>query len=699
VALKVRERRRPSLPTKNRSPPLSRTMETVLAPHIHEHVMIPWNDLRKGDCCGRLEAISDGYYCKTCDFFVHKECGDSSEYIQNPSHSIHTLRLQSAPYKPCGLCGRDIVNLGYTCDICEFFMDLRCVRYPPPDDIYIPDTHCHKLTLLKEEKYCNLLGNYLFMIMFECGANCGEIANGFPYKCHECDLTFHVDCVWHTGEAKHQSEINHSFHSLHPLKLFKGEPQDYSDGKCRLCGRKVEDDKLFYHCSSCNFTLDMRCVLNPPAQALVDLKTHHHQLTLLPRLVSFTCNVCGLNGDRSPYVCVPCVFMIHKDCFRLPRLININRHDHRVFRTSLLGVVGSVCGVCRGKVDWTCGGYSCHKCPGYVVHSKCATRKDVWNGKELQGIPEETEDIEPYVIIDDNTIQHFSHKEHNLRLNTEGILCEESKRCIACVHPILLDQSFYYCMVCDFILHKNCAELPIKKWHVLHNDRFTLDTSKLGRFSCVACRGDSNGFRYQVGEEELDVRCGSVSEPFNHPSHPQHTLYFMSKDVELLCHGCYTAKSPVLICIEDGCGFVLDFKCATLPQVIKHRVDDHPLSLCFGEKANGKHWCDVCEKEIDPRKWFYTCKDQRACLHTNCVLGDFKGLMPGSTVEICDRPFEVVLNNSICRPFCWYCKSRCMPPIILKMHGCSNTYICSSLCNFYFMEFVLERTSILIDSR
>ncbi|CAN6861347.1 unnamed protein product, partial [Brassica oleracea] len=184
----------------------------------------------------------------------------------------------------------------------------------------------------------------------------------------------------------------------------------------------------------------MPCVLNPPQKSLVDPKAHDHQLTLLPRLDAFTCNACGLKGDRSPYACFDCGFMIHQDCLDLPRVININRHDHRVSRTSVLGddAMNSVCGVCRDKVDWTCGGFSCQRCPGYVVHSECATRKDVWNGKELEGVPEEEEDTDPYVEIDENTIQHFSHKEHYLlrRIHGNGVLYEENKRCNACVHPI-----------------------------------------------------------------------------------------------------------------------------------------------------------------------------------------------------------------------------------------------------------------------
>ncbi|KFK30793.1 hypothetical protein AALP_AA6G026900 [Arabis alpina] len=798
------------------------TDERVSLPWIHKHLMVPWNHLGKGDCCGRFESITDGFYCEECEFFVHKKCSELSEYIQHPSHSGHTLQHQKRNlHHNCDLCGRGIKNLLYRCEVCDFDMDLYCAKYPPPEVIDVSEKHHHhhKLTFLKrhykfdcgvkcgkigEDEFfykcyecdltfhidcvwhplevnhslnysyttmdagkrvslpwndmrksdfhkkcyeeapesikhsshsihrlwlqftslfgCNLCGKPIMdlsyhckicgfnidiycvkyplpevidnpeahhhkltllkkHINFDCDAKCGKTSeNEFHYKCDECTLAFHVDCVWHRPEVEHLSEVNHTHHSLHPLKLVVMDRLlEYSDGKCRLCERKI-DHRMFYHCSSCNFTLDMRCVIKPPPRFLMDLKAHDHQLTLFPRLDSFTCNACGLKGDRSPYVCFQCGFMIHQNCLALPRVININRHDHRVSRTSVLGVVNSVCRVCREKVDWTCGGYSCQSCLVYVVHSKCATRDDVWNGKELEGVPEEIEDIEPYVVIDENTIQHFSHKEHYLRLHVDGVLYEENKRCSACIYPIGL-QSFYGCIICDFVLHQNCAEFPKKKWHVVHNERLTLVTGKAGYFQCDACFRFSNGFVYKHEEMELDVRCGSIIEPFVHPSHPQHPLYYIPGSQKEICNGCNLKESYVLRCIEDGCEFVLGFSCATLPQEVKHRVDDHPLSLCYGEEeASGKYWCDIFETESDPRKWFYTCKDHRACLHTECVLGDCAGFMPRSTLEYDDnKPFEVVLNDSVTRPFCNMCKSRCMYPMILKKLGTSETY-CSYYC-------------------
>ncbi|CAA7051959.1 unnamed protein product [Microthlaspi erraticum] len=647
--------------------------------YIHKHVMMPRKDKRKGDCCGRFEASSDGYYCKICDFFFHKTCVESSQSINHPSHLMHSLTLQDRQdHYSCTLCRRHMENLIYSCEECGFHTDLHCAMYPPPDVIDNSETHGHKLTF------------YKWALEYYCYAKCGSIGEGASYSCDECGLTFHSGCVDHplkpnrSSEVKHPLEVNHSHHPLHPLKLLKGvERPNYCDGTCRLCGKEI-GDKLFYHCSSCNFTVDMRCVVSPPAPSLLNLKAHDHQLNLIPRLISFTCNACGLKGDRSPYVCIQCGFMVHQDCLDFPRLININRHDHRVSRTSLIGVVDSVCGVCRKKVDWTCGGFSCHKCPGYIVHSKCATRQDVWNGKELEGIPEETEDTEPYVRIDDNTIQHFSHKEHNLRFNKGCILREEDRWCSACTQPIY-PKSFYGCMDCDFFLHKKCAELPKRKRHALHNDWLSLVTSEDDLFYCSACYVRSNGFKYQ-GEGafsyvKLDVRCCSIYEPFDHPSHPQHPLYLLSPHDDGICNGCKRFQFKVLRCIEDKCGFVLDVKCATLPQVVNHRVEDHALTLCYGEEAEGKYWCDICEKELNPKKWFYTNKDHETSLHTECVFGDLTAFMPGKRGEYWYNHFEVVLNNSMSRPYCNQCKSRCMFPIMLRLfNGTLDSYICSYDC-------------------
>uniref|UniRef100_A0A0D2ZWT4 DC1 domain-containing protein n=1 Tax=Brassica oleracea var. oleracea TaxID=109376 RepID=A0A0D2ZWT4_BRAOL len=121
------------------------------------------------------------------------------------------------------------------------------------------------------------------------------------------------------------------------------------------------------------------------------LNTHEHQLHLVPRLIDFTCNACGTQGNRNPYFCLPCNFMIHRECIDLPRVININRHDHLISYTPRLGHGEWKCRVFRKKVEGFYGAYSCSKCATFAVHARCATRTGVWDMVEREGTPEEEE--------------------------------------------------------------------------------------------------------------------------------------------------------------------------------------------------------------------------------------------------------------------------------------------------------------------
>ncbi|XP_019098327.1 PREDICTED: uncharacterized protein LOC109131612 [Camelina sativa] len=245
------------------------------------------------------------------------------------------------------------------------------------------------------------------------------------YKCYQCEVIFHEEC------AKVFPEAHHTSYPQHPLKLLINEAPDYTDKECLLCGFEFEEQLHNHHCDVCNFSICGECMKNPPPLGVVSPSTHEHQLHLIPRRIAFTCNACGKQGDRSPCFCVQCNFMIHQECIDLPRVININRHDHRISYTRRLGHGNWTCGVCRKKVDGFHGGYSCSKCSNYVVHSRCARRKDVWDMIELEGTPEESEET-PFVVINDNTTKHFSH-DHNLLINMDGRILYESTLCQACV--------------------------------------------------------------------------------------------------------------------------------------------------------------------------------------------------------------------------------------------------------------------------
>lgn len=624
-------------------------------------------------CCGSYRG---GYYCRICKFTIHKVCAfvfTTQETFENPSHVGHHLKLltKGAPDHTdpkCHICGKNTKRFVYHCFTCNLNMDVDCMV-----DAMLSETqvvlpwHSHPLFVLDfgDNMRCQV-----------CGRS-GE----YGYFCLPCRLMIHTKCF-----SKFMLEITHPSHARHPLKLLTNGAPGYTDKECHICGEDIEN--LLYHCDMCKFNLDLNCaVKKTPPVSLSNLKIHHHTLTLMPRMISFICDACGTKGDRAPYVCLECDFMmVHQKCARLPRVIHVSHHDHRVSYTYPLGPGEWRCGVCWEEIDWSYGAYSCSICPSYALHPKCATRRDVWDGKELDGVPEEDEDIEPFKVnIDDNTITHFAH-EHNMSVEKEGVAPEESILCGACVRPIGDDDMFYNCSECSFLLHETCANnLPKKKRHFLSPTPLSLLNEKyMAGKECDAClQRCCQGFMYTNGSQNFDLLCISLTVPFNHGSHPDHPLIYLGRNniaQPKACQSCgIRGKGVILGCIK--CDFFLDLRCATLPLTVTtlHRYDDHSLTLCYGEKAsdnNYTYWCDICERQTNPETWFYTCKDCGVTLHVFCVLGDLKYAKPGGDAG---DGIELLPNNTSSRPLCSTCRRRCPAPFILQRYY-DNVFQCSFHC-------------------
>ncbi|KAG7534884.1 Zinc finger PHD-type [Arabidopsis thaliana x Arabidopsis arenosa] len=402
--------------------------------------------------------------------------------------------------------------------------------------------------------------------------------NGFMYSgyfCNEpyCYVWFHKEC----GEAP--AEINHSSHPQHPLLL----TSDSRDGPCDLCGQKLLPP--CYSCSTCEFKVDLTCGMKPSSPAIEHPLCHDHPVVLLKiREEKVPCELCKESIEGPSYSCLECDVYFHVDCVHLskecefvtegacidiPRVININRHDHRIYLTLHLGAGYSSCGVCHKNVNQYKGAFSCSACPNYAVHTTCAVRWDVWDGVELEGIPEIIEDISPFKVVGDNLISHFSHEEHPLKLHKDDVIHDESIRCAACVHPVGFD-SIYCCEKCPFMLHEKCANLPMKKRLVFGTRPFTLIKETTRSTNCKLCEILSDGFTYRSRDwSDVDVHCGSLNEPLVHDGH-EHPLYFAKKENHF-CDGCQNR-------IEK----------------IWHRNDGHPLTLCCGEKENAS----VCTRRF-----------------------------------------------------------------------------------------------------
>lgn len=171
--------------------------------------------------------------------------------------------------------------------------------------------------------------------------------NKYYYYCPTCDLEFHSGC--HLLPPK----VSHPFHLHHSLTLTSSDPSflssnnlligilyppvqksliSISDGnhvKCKYCQRHVKD--RYYHCSVCNFSLDINCALNSPPLTIENQKIHDRTLSLFHKRVPLPCDVCGFSLDTTwdpVYSCQLCSYIVHKKCIYLPRVIKITRHPH-----------------------------------------------------------------------------------------------------------------------------------------------------------------------------------------------------------------------------------------------------------------------------------------------------------------------------------------------------------------------------------
>lgn len=167
------------------------------------------------------------------------------------------------------------------------------------------------------------------------------------------------------------------------------------------------------------------------------------------------------------------------------------------------------CGVCRKRIDSDYGAYTCHKCYAYVVHSRCALGKHVWDGRDLEGVPEKddtTKDVESFERTTKGVILHFLHN-HHLQLDV-SILYDENKFCQACVLPIFKG-IYYSCMECAFVLHETCAKAHQIIQHVLHPHPLVLKNDSgysQGYFFCSACNHCAGGFVYQCPLKGMRIR-------------------------------------------------------------------------------------------------------------------------------------------------------------------------------------------------
>ncbi|KAI3471552.1 hypothetical protein Pfo_028202 [Paulownia fortunei] len=468
--------------------------------------------------------------------------------------------------------------------------------------------------------------------------------------------------------------MDHVLHPGQPLILQENHPTLATNScvKCKaLCG------SMFYKCpdSACALQLDVLCSMT----IKILHRSHEHRLMVTRGIDSF-CDACGTRhyqGGRSvlSYLCNVCGFWIHPDCASLPNAINLHAKHHRhplvlTYALPRVSVPGYSkpeyrCAICRGIIR-SLGVYFCDHCR-YYAHIRCAM-SDPQSFKPVLIRDAQLPDLFHFPMADEHTSaipyirentrnggtssssDHEGRRtttqslhEHPLILHDHDDNVDHPRVCNGCVQ--LISPPFYSCSECtDFFLHSYCAHLPgtltehpVHKQHPLFlvPKPDPLTESTIYRFFCNSCKRLCNGFAYscKTCSFHLDVVCAFMPASITHDAHGKtHILYSRYTPPAFIlrekCHCCGSFLKGVSYECRTCRRFKLHARCALLPDTVRHKFDQHPLKLITTSKwpqseisqdDQLEQFCEICEKDIDNRLWYYSCNECDRSFHIDCI--------------------------------------------------------------------------------
>ncbi|KAM7505378.1 hypothetical protein LguiB_004282 [Lonicera macranthoides] len=456
-------------------------------------------------------------------------------------------------------------------------------------------------------------------------------------------------------------EIEHFSHE-HPLTLGKEEHQWKN---------------FTYRCSICNFDIDVICATL--MERKIDHDSHKHPLFRQRKLGLFRCSACDREHQGIFYQCLTCLqFFIHEECFSLPTTFkNSEYDDHPLVLTYSLPseyvTFRNYCEICTSGINLRYWVYYCAVCRVFA-QVDCATsqlepfrcsllpRRTSKVKTEQEQVEDSGIDVIRFPVVDQSVIlishilkemsvtknetanqvlNHFSH-DHPLILDVQGSdneSCPGSKLCLmndtrvdeticnACVKPIFATPLYRCANQCNFFLHTCCVELPMEIQHPYHPEHPIILLSKspnfFNLFECKGCHLYSNGFSYNcsICNFNLDVQCGSLPATIKHDRDPNHILS-LKGNISKRCKACYKGWSkPILAYACNHCDFVIDSCCALLSKEVMHRYDEHPFILTYSPVKDHSvdYYCELCEKELNPKWWFYHCAHCDRSIHIKCL--------------------------------------------------------------------------------
>eukprot|EP00258_Populus_trichocarpa_P027737 XP_024443756.1 uncharacterized protein LOC7468926 [Populus trichocarpa] len=314
-----------------------------------------------------------------------------------------------------------------------------------------------------------------------------------------------------------------------------------------------------------------------------------------------------------------CQILVHEKCISLPRTLKTVLHHHpHIIHTyhpqQCIKSINKYCGICRREVDTEYGVYYCPDCD-FVAHVNCSREY----GDSATEIVEENEE-EQSVTADDQFMEPSFRVVREIKHGDERII-EEIEHFSHQHNLILIDK------VDDDL---KCDGLEDSTKHGGHEHPLYLPT---GRKSILRCR--------------IGVR-----------GHPP----LLADDTEIIphCGGCCVSEESKVFFKCAVCDFKLGMKCATLPYKARHEYDEHPLFLTYMNENDYQPSCIICEKDRDPKLWFYRCEKCDFDAHPECALGKYPYVKRGGVHTYPKHPHSIALvDKTEDYPACDTCGEPC----------------------------------------
>ncbi|EOY18272.1 Cysteine/Histidine-rich C1 domain family protein, putative [Theobroma cacao] len=400
------------------------------------------------------------------------------------------------------------------------------------------------------------------------------------------------------------------------------------------------------------------------------------------------CSGCGKVASGPSFSCMECRFYLHKKCAKVPSEIKHPFHRDRNHNFKLLSSPPyegtSLCCFC----DKLCKNFVYQCSCGLSLHLDCASFSHKIAEKKFE------------------EVDHIAHIDP--LISSTEISNEELKnaKCYGCWKPLL--DSAYFSLDCGFCLHRKCAELPLEINHSLHQPRsrlFYFHSSKLflqfdgTSLRCQICRKTPRGLVYRCLDCKfvLHIECAEIPIKINLPYHRRHPFILQFNSEKFPCQNCQETPKPFAYCcsscklaihvecispplvIEDEshqhpfnlfwkqlpffcdacgtpgtcisyicltCGLTVHKKCISLPRVINLPRHKHPINHInfLGEDGLKKKRCRICDGKVNTDYGVYNCSSCNYICHVICAIEDYKSYIFDESKEIVEQSLGSIIS-------------------------------------------------------